>query len=101
MGTQQNNTIIDGQQKDSCIIVQPGNTATITQYIIKNGKGKYSFGGGINNGGTLTLENSTITNNAGVCFGGGIHNEYLCLMNTKGVTIKNNRVNYCGGGIYN
>ena len=101
-GTQQNNTIIDGQQKNSCIIVQSGNTATITDFTIKNGKTHNLLnnvhGGGICNEGTLTLENSTITNNSGA-YGGGICNTGLITI--KRVTINNNRASNCGGGIYN
>lgn len=102
IGTQQNSTILDGQQNASCIIVLPGNTAKIANFTIENGKTKKLpnniHGGGVFNEGKLTLLNSTITNNIGT-YGGGICNSGV--IGIKGVTITNNMASDCGGGICN
>jgi predicted outer membrane repeat protein len=96
IGGTQSNTIIDGQQVTSCIRIQPGITATITNLTIKNGKSD-SSGGGISNDGILTLKTSTITDN-GANHGGAIYNNGT--MTITGVTIKNNSAHTSGGGIY-
>ncbi len=58
-----------------------------------------SNGGGIENSGTLILENVTISNNnAGGCKGGGIYNTGTLTIN--GCTISDNTADQ-GGGIYN
>ncbi|MEH1819450.1 MAG: Calx-beta domain-containing protein [Nostoc sp.] len=55
-------------------------------------------GGGIDNAGTLTVIDSTISNNNGATFGGGIYNsKTLTLINT---TVSGNTAN-TGGGISN
>ena len=101
-GTQSDNTIIDGQKKDSCINIPTGIAATITNITIKNGKTDtdtniYSAAGGINNEGTLTLKNSTIKDNNGGWGGGITNNNKLTIENS---TIKDNNGGW-GGGIYN
>jgi predicted outer membrane repeat protein len=100
-GKTQNNTIIDAQQTNNCVIIQPEVTVKITNFTLKNGKQRQytdNFGGGIYNQGNLTLINSTITDNNAE-YGGGIYN--LNTMAIKGVTIKNNKATYSGGGINN
>ena len=63
-----------------------------------SGNSANNWGGGIKNGGTLTLVNSTVSNNSSVEEGGGIWNaESLTLINsTVGGNSSNN-----GGGILN
>ena len=59
-------------------------------------------GGGIANGGTLVLSNSSVTNNisTGSSYGaGGIYN--FGTLTLSNVTVNNNSTNLSGGGIYN
>ncbi len=56
-------------------------------------------GGGINNSGTVSISNSTITSNSNNSGGGGIHN-FLGIANISDSTISNNSA-ISGGGILN
>ena len=99
IGNEQNNTLIDGQQKNNCIRISSGITVTIKNFTLKNGNYHNTLqGGGIYNEGTLTLKDSTITDNR-ANYGGGIYN--IGAMNIKGVIIKNNIAKYNAGGIHN
>ncbi len=94
----------------SVVTVKAGVSATINGLDITGGTGNYglyapiTFGGGIDNGGNLTLNNdSVIKNTAGD--GGGIFNDVnakLWLGGKSGTSINWNTANgYGGGGIYN
>jgi hypothetical protein len=94
----------------SVITIKPGVTATIKGLDITGGTGNFglyapiTFGGGIDNGGHLTLTNvSVVKNTAGD--GGGIFNDSgakLTLGGRSGTSINWNTANgYGGGGIYN
>ena len=80
-----------------------GGEVELTSLAITGGYTRES-GGGILNGGTLTLINSTVLGNSSLgglgAFGGGIYNGYdaLTLINS---TVSGNSVNRDGGGIYN
>jgi hypothetical protein len=99
--------IIDGRSIATVLTVSNANAhVTLSKLIIQNGFAH--FGGGINNNGTLTISNSTITQNlAGRCgFGGGIYNSGALIVNSS--TISQNSAGgtpfKCygtGGGIYN
>ncbi|MDA8197078.1 MAG: hypothetical protein M0019_07740, partial [Actinomycetota bacterium] len=80
----------------SVFAVNAGVTATISGMTIQ-----YGSGGGINNSGTLTATNDTITNNqATKGNGGGINN--LGTLTATNDTISNNQaLNGSGGGINN
>ena len=55
-------------------------------------------GGGVFNGGTLTLTNTTVSGNTGG-FSGGVHNDgTLSLTNS---TVSGNKAQYLGGGVFN
>jgi hypothetical protein len=56
-------------------------------------------GGGIDNFGTLTVSNSTLTGNSGID-GGGIANELGATLNLVASTVANNTAT-SGGGVYN
>jgi CSLREA domain-containing protein len=76
--------------------VDSGTTCTLSGLTFANGFA--TNGGGIDNGGTLTVTDSTITNNAASNSGGGINNSgTLTITDTA---IANNRAN-SGGGIRN
>lgn len=99
-------TVINGQQIGSVITITPGITVTITGFTITNGKAQ--AGGGIfNNGGTLTLQNSTVTGNkvfsdTTTAFGAGIYNRgILTLQNSQISENSMLSLDNRGGGIYN
>ncbi len=73
----------------NCVL--SGNTASNNDYP--------AYGGGICNGGALTVVNSTIRDNFADPWGGGIEN-YGGLM-VSNCTISGNSANYLGGGINN
>ena len=105
IGSSAATTIIDGGGLGSVVDVSstPSAHVTISHVTIRNGHGK-GTGGGIDNHGTLTISNSTITgNNSGTLFtlsrGGGIGNSgTLTVVNS---TISGNVAGTEGGGIYN
>jgi hypothetical protein len=69
------NTIaIDGAKSFQVLAVNSGATLALNDLTIQNGANPGSQGGGISNGGTLTLTNSTISGNTAE-FGGGINND--------------------------
>ncbi len=93
---------VSGGNTNGVFYVSKNVFVTIIDLTAKNGNA--AFGGGIHieNGGTLVLINSTISNNTSDYYGGGIYNGgSLALSNS---TISNNRANRGGadgGGIYN
>jgi hypothetical protein len=105
-------TIIDGQAAGTVVTI-PNSSAqvTLSNITIRNGALTLS-GGGINNAGTLTINDSTVSGNLAVIsrrgqpgYGGGILNSGRVTINNS--TISGNRAwcfNYCagyGGGIFN
>jgi len=105
IGTNQENTVIDGHHADNCIKIRENTTVKIVGFTIKNGiqqERTIYFGGGIYNiGGNVTVENSTITDNSAE-YGGGIYIRKGGVMVLHGVTIKNNRaIDGSGAGIKN
>lgn len=95
---------ISGGGLRQVFIVNGGETATFQNLTIADGKdAPDSYGGGIaNNGGTVTVTNSTLTNNsAGV--GGGICNNGGTVTVTNSTFANNysNAYHDWGGGIYN
>src|SRR3989338_5074012 len=74
-GAGDTSTIIDGGAIDRGLTVFPGATVFIDSVTVRNGNPGAGFGaGGILNAGTLTLTNSTVTDNTGDDFGGGLYN---------------------------
>ena len=86
----------------SRVIAVHGGPIEIINLIITGGNSSTSnnnIGGGILNGGTLTLTNCTVSGNSGMYDGGGIFNfGTLILTNTK---VSRNWTRDDGGGIYN
>ena len=76
-----------------------GSTVNISGVTIENGNASSSEGGGLENGGTLTLTNSTVSGNSATYDGGGIYN-YGTLILTNS-TVSGNSATYDAGGIYN
>ena len=73
--------------------------STVSGNSARSNGSPQSDGGGIYNAGTLTIANSTIAGNS-AAYGGGIYSSggTLTLFNT---TVSNNSAGYFGGGIYN
>src|SRR5205814_2168513 len=62
---------ISGNNFAQVMVVDSGNTLTLLNLVIANGRITGGNGGGINNGGTLNVTNSTFSgNNAKTCTGG-------------------------------
>ncbi len=74
-----------------------GGTLTVINSTI-SGNSSSSYGGGINNGGTLTVTNSTISGNSASTLGGGIGNISGTLTVANSTISGNSAFN--GGGIY-
>ncbi len=75
------------------------NTHTTFKNIIITGGKVSDDGGGITNAGTLTLNNSTVSNNTAANRGGGIFNTGTLTVNNN--TLSGNSATNHGGGIYN
>ncbi len=74
-------------------------TVTLNHLTIQNGRGDFTYGGGIfNTGGTLTVLNSTFTGNS-AANGGGIAN--LANLTIGNSTFFDNSATSLGGGVYN
>ena len=91
---------IDGNGESVIFKVAGGKTVTISGLTITNGNAdEGQYGGGIDNNGTLTISNSTISGNSAAEFGGGIYtNGTLTISNS---TIAGNSAAIHGGGIIN
>jgi len=92
--TQNGMSTIDGENTRTGVNVSgfiPTPTALIESFVIQKGSGY----GGLFNGGTLTLNNSMITNN----IGSGIYTLGTMIVNNS--TISGNKTLGTGGGIYN
>jgi CSLREA domain-containing protein len=96
-------TIIDGNASDPVLEIDAGRIAVVSGITIRNGQASSAeHGGGITNGGTLTLTGSRVTGNVcpGVvnCLGGGIYNGGTATL--TGDLLDENQANR-GAGIYN
>ncbi len=91
---------LNGGRHDSVLTINnSGVNVTLNTLIITNGGAL--LGGGILNGGTVTLNGSTITGNTtGEDGGGGIYNDGGTVT-LNGSTVSNNTANGDGGGIVN
>jgi CSLREA domain-containing protein len=107
------NTIIDGAGGAQVRVFHvfpdliSSNTCTFDSLTIRNGGGNViSYGGGIyNHYGTVTVDNSTVSNNHADACGGGIYNDHGTLIVQNGSVIggagAGNTADNAGGGIYN
>jgi hypothetical protein len=111
IGSGASTTIIDGNAAGTVLTIPAASAqVTLSNITIRNG-GLTTFGGGIDNWGTLTINNTTVSENLAFQrrnqpgYGGGIYNHGRTTINNS--TISGNRAlcaNYCtgeGGGILN
>jgi len=77
------------------IIVSPGSSLRLTRTTVRDNRAV--LGGGISNSGTLTLVESTISDNAATEYGGGIRNGAVLTIESS--TISRNVAGIGGGGI--
>ena len=91
-GEGQESTIVDGSGSGTVFTITSGKV-TIKNVTIQNGLGPVG-GGIVNNGGMLTIKDSTISNNSAL-EGGGISNNGTVTL--KDVTFQNNTPNDCTG----
>jgi len=83
------------------IEVNKGSTLTVTNSTLSDNSATAGFGGGIENAGTLTVTNSTFSGNSGIAvFGGGIFN-LGTLTVTNSTFSGNSAIGGLGGGIFN
>lgn len=90
-----------GSASDRVFVIESGVTATIEKMTIRHGNipgGMGSeYGGGIYNGGTLTLNNCIVTRNVAGLEGGGIKNRGTLTLNNS--TVSDNWAGAGSGGI--
>jgi hypothetical protein len=103
---------VDGEGEVVGVRVKPGISATIERFVVQNGSAEYT-GGGIENSGTLVLNNSLIRNNTcctkaiyGISDGGGgIGNRGMLTINNSTITGNSSAIAgapaFFGGGLLN
>jgi predicted outer membrane repeat protein len=87
---------VNGNNASGVLSITSADTVTISGLTITGGNN--AFGGGINNAGTLTLTNSTVSGNTASGLGGGIMNLGTLIITSS--TITGNTAT-AGGGIRN
>jgi hypothetical protein len=94
------NAVLDGQYGGTTVTVSSGATVSLDHLIITNGSaGDTGNGGGINNSGTLALNQSAVNNSSAGGFGAGIYNGGAVTLDQT--TVSGNTGSVFGGGIYN
>ena len=101
------NTIVQAhatQGSDRVFTISSGKTVALKNMTIRNGK--TDIGGGINNSGTLTLMNCTVSGNSATYIGsfkggGGINNSDSGTLTLTNCTVSGNSANTYAGGIKN
>ena len=91
--------MISGDNAVRVFFVNSGVTATLNSLAIT--KGNDFSGGGIRNDGTLTITNSTLSDNSATSGGGGIFNNGSRTLTITNSTLSNNSAANGGGGIHN
>lgn len=91
---------INGNGSVQIFNVASNNTVVLNSLTITNGNAVSGYGGGVYNGGTLTVNQCTLTGNGAAFFGGGIYNGGTLTLNQCTLS-GNNASAYNGGGIYN
>ncbi len=108
-GNSSSQSIVDGNQLDRVFDVHSSGNLSLTSVMVRNGRAVPGIvsvgGGGIQNAGYLTIENSAIySNSAETLDGGGIYNSVGTVIITNSAIISNaisGNVVRTGGGISN
>jgi Right handed beta helix region len=98
------NVTFDGQNKVQDIIVNADITLSLENLTIAKGSASKGSGGGLsNNGGTVNISNSTVSNNKASGNGGGLSNNGGTMTITNSTITNNNNTasSGYGGGIFN
>jgi hypothetical protein len=86
-------TVLDGAGGGGVLFVNERVTVSLTRLTITGGNATVRVGGGIQNGGLLTLNRTTVTGNRAASDGGGIYNYGTLTLNNSRLT-----GNVSGGG---
>jgi predicted outer membrane repeat protein len=86
-------TVLDGAGAAGVLFVNERVTVSLTRLTITGGNATVRVGGGIQNGGLLTLNRTTVTGNRAASDGGGIYNYGTLTLNHSRLTS-----NVSGGG---
>lgn len=106
IGVDKSNTIIDGQDRDTCIDISSGSNILVQNLMVTNGHAfdsdKYiGVGGGLNiDDSEVTIKNCIITENKANGEGGGIDIDPDSVVNVENTIISKNTAT-SGGGICN
>jgi predicted outer membrane repeat protein len=82
----QDPTVLDGAGGGGVLFVNERVTVTLTRLTITGGNATVRVGGGIQNGGLLTLNRTTVTGNRAASDGGGIYNYGTLTLNNSRLT---------------
>jgi len=95
--------VLDGQQDGTTLTIDAGAIVNLVGLTITDGNagGTAGNGGGIDNSGTLTLNQTTVSNSTAGNFGGGIYNNSDAVLTLKNSRVSGNSSSVFGGGIYN
>jgi CSLREA domain-containing protein len=95
-------TFIDANQTDRAISISAGRSASIASVTVRNGNdsSRVGAGGGIQNQGTLSLDDCIIENNYSAYSGGGIASLSGSTLTIQHSIIRSNATAYSGGGLY-
>lgn len=102
-GTGQTVTV-DGASTYRALVIDVGAILTVNDLTIANGNASGADGGGIENSGTLTIANSTLSGNSApvggnVGYGGGINSEDAGTLTVNNSTFSDNSAGNSGGAI--
>jgi hypothetical protein len=97
-GDGQDVTFVDGSGSGRVFEISQV-TVTIKGVTIQHGNAGFGLGGGIANFGTLTVANSTITDNTAGVEGGGLFNRGT--LTVQNSTVADNTAGVDGGGLFN
>ncbi len=94
-----NGIVVNGNNQSRIFLVDSGATVGLNSLAIVNGNDNGGNGAGINNQGTLTINNSTLADNIATGYGGGIENGGVLTLNQTTVTGNSSPADAGGGGI--
>ncbi len=92
--------VLDGANSYGVLAVDSGAPITLNELTLQNGNNSSGSGGGINNTGTLTVSNSTLSGNTAAVSGGGIYNDGTLTI-TNSTFFDNSAPASGGGEIFN